>query len=55
MLYLPLDKIMQAAPPSSGALNNTDISRLTDQVLTEARNRQPSTTPAPTIIRREGR
>ncbi len=55
MLYLPLDKIMQAAPASSGALNNTDISRLTDQVLTEARNRQPSTTPAPTIIRREGR
>ncbi|MEN9465879.1 MAG: FtsH protease modulator HflK [Pseudomonadota bacterium] len=55
MLYLPLDKIMQAAPVSFGGLNNTDISRLTDQVLTEARNRQPSTTPAPTTIRREGR
>ncbi|PHR97985.1 MAG: FtsH protease activity modulator HflK [Oceanobacter sp.] len=52
MMYLPLDKLMQpvqAAARESG-MNERDISRLTDEVLKEARARQSTNT-----VRREGR
>jgi membrane protease subunit HflK len=52
MMYLPLDKLMQpvqAAARESG-MTNSDISRLTDQVVNELRARQNSTS-----VRREGR
>lgn len=55
MMYLPLDKLIQDLPkaPDNNGLSKADISRLTDQVLNEARNRQ-GTAPT-TTIRREGR
>ena len=52
MMYLPLDKLMQpvqSAARESG-MSNTDISRLTDQVVNELRARQNNTS-----VRREGR
>lgn len=52
MMYLPLDKIMQSVKTTDGdiSMNNRDISRLTDEVLKEARARQSTNT-----VRREGR
>lgn len=60
MMYIPLDKILQDAPTAPGSGNATltkaQITRITDQVLGEVRNRQnvnqPTTT---TTSRREGR
>ncbi len=54
MMYLPLDKLMKSLPaaPGSAQLSNSDISRLTDQVLNEARSRQSN---SGTTTRREGR
>ncbi|MDK2776992.1 MAG: FtsH protease activity modulator HflK [Pseudomonadota bacterium] len=54
MMYLPLDKLMQSLPaaPGSAQLSNSDISRLTDQVLSEVRSRQSN---SGTTTRREGR
>ncbi len=54
MMYLPLDQLtrqVQVAAGQTGALTQSDISRLTDQVLTELRARQNSTS----TTRREGR
>jgi membrane protease subunit HflK len=52
MMYLPLDKIMQSVKTTDGdtSMNDRDISRLTDEVLKEARARQSTNT-----VRREGR
>lgn len=58
MMYLPLDKLMQNLPaaPGTSSLSTSDLSRLTDQVLNEARSRQSQNTPpATTTTRREGR
>lgn len=55
MMYLPLDKIMEAMPSqkSSGdSLSASDISRLTDRVLDEVRSRN---TGSANTTRREGR
>ncbi|MGB1091365.1 MAG: FtsH protease activity modulator HflK [Oceanobacter sp.] len=51
MMYLPLDKIMRSvpAPTDNGSLSSSDLSRLSDQVLSELRSRTTTTT------RREGR
>lgn len=57
MMYLPLDQILKNAPTaesSGGAtLTKGDITRITDQVLGEVRNRQNVN--QPTTSRREGR
>lgn len=52
MMYLPLDKIIQSVKTTDGdtSMNDRDISRLTDEVLKEARARQSTNT-----VRREGR
>lgn len=56
MMYLPLDQLIKQLPaaPSAANLNNAEITRLTDQVLSEVRSRQ-ATTPATSTVRREGR
>lgn len=55
MMYLPLDKLVQNLPaaPGGAALSNSDISKITEQVVNELRNRQGSSVPS--TIRREGR
>lgn len=57
MMYIPLDKIVQntsaAAAPGGETLTKADITRITDQVLGEVRNRQSIS--QPTTTRREGR
>jgi membrane protease subunit HflK len=52
MMYLPLDKLMQPVQTAAreSGMNERDISRLTDEVLKEARARQSTNT-----VRREGR
>lgn len=52
MMYLPLDKLMQPSKSSTSDsdMNDRDISRLTDEVLKEARSRQSTN-----VVRREGR
>lgn len=57
MMYLPLDKLVQNLPSASGSgtLSNAEMSKLTDRVVTELRNRQPAPSNVPTTIRREGR
>ena len=54
MMYLPLDKLVQNLPsaPGGNGLSNSDISRLTDEVLNEVRSRQNNTS---NTVRREGR
>ncbi len=59
MMYIPLDKIVQnvstsAATSGSDTLTKADITRITDQVLGEVRNRQSLSQPT-TTTRREGR
>ena len=54
MMYLPLDQLtrqVQTVSGQAGAMSQSDISRLTDQVLSELRARQNSTS----TTRREGR
>lgn len=58
MMYIPLDKIVQnvsSSTTTSGGdtLTKADITRITDQVLGEVRNRQSLS--QPTTTRREGR
>ena len=57
MMYIPLDKIVQNVSPATTAggetLTKADITRITDQVLGEVRNRQSIS--QPTTTRREGR
>lgn len=57
MMYLPLDKIVQNLPaaPNNRAMSNADLSKITDQVVNELRNRQNANAPTTTTIRREGR
>lgn len=54
MMYLPLDQLIKNMPKPANAqdlMSNSDISRLTDQVLREVRARQSNTS----SVRREGR
>ena len=55
LMYLPLDKLVQNLPSAPGgkALSSNEMSKITEQVVSELRNRQAPS--APSTIRREGR
>ena len=55
LMYLPLDKLVQNLPSAPGGkvLSSNEMSKITEQVVSELRNRQAPS--APSTIRREGR